>query len=67
MNPSTDKAGTNWRRSTYSGSTNDNCVEVAVIEGRIHVRDSKSLTSPALIVGPSAWTALLARVKAGAL
>ncbi|WP_328718919.1 DUF397 domain-containing protein [Streptomyces sp. NBC_00247] len=45
-----------WFKSSYSGSQGDDCVEVAVTEQAIHVRDSKDLTRPALAVGRNGWT-----------
>lgn len=30
-----------WFKSSYSGSENDNCVEVAVRPEAVHIRDSK--------------------------
>ncbi len=31
-----------WFKSSYSGSSGDDCVEVAVTEQAIHVRDSRT-------------------------
>ncbi|MBD2897291.1 hypothetical protein amrb99_62500 [Actinomadura sp. RB99] len=31
-----------WRKSTYSGGVENNCVEISVLDGRIGVRDSKA-------------------------
>lgn len=47
----------NWFKSSYSGSENDNCVEVAVRPGAVHIRDSKDVTIRPLVVTPTAWTA----------
>ncbi|MDH6627137.1 hypothetical protein M2271_004961 [Streptomyces sp. LBL] len=45
-----------WRRSSYSGSTGGDCVEVADgFPGVVPVRDSKNPTGPALLVRPDAW------------
>ena len=44
-----------WFKSSYSGSSGDDCVEVAVMEQVIHVRDSKDVTRPAFAVGRQGW------------
>ncbi|MGV9392719.1 DUF397 domain-containing protein [Streptomyces olivaceus] len=46
-----------WYKSSYSGSEGDNCVEVALRTGTVHVRDSKDTRIRPLAVTPSAWTA----------
>ncbi|CAM5599442.1 hypothetical protein GCM10010329_49920 [Streptomyces spiroverticillatus] len=53
-----------WRKSSYSGDQNGECVEVAAARAgsnptAIHVRDSKDTTRPALTTTPTAWTAFL--------
>ncbi|MDX2710053.1 DUF397 domain-containing protein [Streptomyces sp. PA03-6a] len=46
-----------WALS-YSGSEGDNCVEVAIAPGAVHVRDSKDTRiQPPLLVSPAAWSA----------
>ncbi|MEU1698733.1 DUF397 domain-containing protein [Streptomyces pseudogriseolus] len=44
-----------WFKSSYSGSSGDDCVEVAVTEQAIHVRDSKDVTRPSFAVGHEGW------------
>ncbi|MEW1600123.1 DUF397 domain-containing protein [Streptomyces sp. NPDC093808] len=44
-----------WFKSTYSGSSGDDCVEVAINEQAVHVRDSKDVTRPAFAVGRKGW------------
>lgn len=44
-----------WFKSSYSGSSGDDCVEVAVTEQAIHVRDSKDVGRPAFVVGREGW------------
>ncbi|MFE3081922.1 DUF397 domain-containing protein [Streptomyces albidoflavus] len=39
------------RRAHYSGSQGDDCVEVAIAEQVVHVRDSKDVTRPDFVVG----------------
>lgn len=47
-----------WFKSSYSGSSGDNCIEVAVDES-IHVRDSKQRESGQLALSPTAWAAFI--------
>ncbi|MFJ4126238.1 DUF397 domain-containing protein [[Kitasatospora] papulosa] len=44
-----------WFKSSYSGSQGDSCVEIAVAEQAVHVRDSKDLALPAFAVGREGW------------
>lgn len=44
-----------WFKSSYSGSQGDDCVEVAIAEQAVHVRDSKDLTRAAFTVGRAGW------------
>ncbi|WP_053201938.1 DUF397 domain-containing protein [Streptomyces rimosus] len=44
-----------WRKSSYSGSDADTCVEVAVRPGAVSVRDSKDATGPQLDFSARAW------------
>ncbi|MEV5367477.1 DUF397 domain-containing protein [Streptomyces cellulosae] len=44
-----------WFKSSYSGSSGDDCVEVAVTEQAVHVRDSKDVTRPSFAVGHAGW------------
>ncbi|MFJ9433695.1 DUF397 domain-containing protein [Streptomyces sp. NPDC101490] len=53
-----------WRKSTYSGGGNGDCVEVADgVPGVVPVRDSKVADGGVVVVGGGAWTAFLAGVK----
>lgn len=54
-----------WWKSSYSGTQGDNCVEVAMAEQVVHVRDSKDITRPAFAVGRAEW-ALFVRAAATA-
>ena len=55
-----------WRKSTYSGNNGGNCVEVARnLPGVVAIRDSKDREGAALVVGPRAFAALLAGIRAG--
>jgi hypothetical protein len=53
-----------WRKSSYSGNTG-NCVEVAVTESVVGVRDSKDPGGSALAFAPDEWLAFTAGIKAG--
>ncbi|MFB7543560.1 DUF397 domain-containing protein [Streptomyces zaomyceticus] len=44
-----------WFKSSYSGTQGDSCVEVAVTEQAVHVRDSKDVTRPDFAVGREDW------------
>jgi hypothetical protein len=55
-----------WRKSSYSGTEGDNCVEVALSShdavGAVRVRDSKDVALPCLTASPEAWTSFVGRV-----
>ncbi|WP_432586213.1 DUF397 domain-containing protein [Streptomyces sp. HD1123-B1] len=44
-----------WFKSSYSGTQGDDCVEVAVTEQAVHVRDSKDVSRPDFAVGREGW------------
>ncbi|KNE80409.1 MULTISPECIES: DUF397 domain-containing protein [Streptomyces] len=48
-----------WFKSSYSGSQGDDCVEVAITEQAVHVRDSKDTTRPAFTVGREGWASFM--------
>lgn len=48
-----------WRKSTYSGNTGGDCVEVADNLPLVPVRDSKNPTGPVLLIGGAAWQAFV--------
>ena len=55
-----------WRKSTRSGGTGGNCVEVACNLPRVvAVRDSKDPQGPRLVFTPDQWRVFTAVVKAG--
>jgi hypothetical protein len=53
----------NWRKSTRSG--NNGCVEVAFVEDRVAVRDSKDPDGPVLMFESHEWAAFLHGARAG--
>jgi hypothetical protein len=52
-----------WRKSSFCGTSA--CVEVAVSDGAVLVRDSKTENGPVLTFDADEWTAFLAGVVAG--
>jgi hypothetical protein len=48
-----------WFKSSYSGSQGDSCVEVAITEQAVCVRDSKDVTRPHFAVGRGEWARLV--------
>ncbi|WP_405139341.1 DUF397 domain-containing protein [Sphaerisporangium sp. NBC_01403] len=65
---SVDLSEAAWKKSSRSGNSGGNCVEVAGnLPGIVAVRDSKNPAGPALVFTPGEWTAFLSGVKAGRL
>lgn len=65
MNPSTAVAPEGaWFKSSYSDENAANCVEVADLNTRVGIRDSKDKGLPALVVSPEAFSAFVASVRA---
>lgn len=58
-----DLSHAEWRKSTRSG--NDGCVEVAFVEDRVAVRDSKDRSGPVLLFTPTEWEAFVGGVGDG--
>ncbi len=54
----------NWRRSSYSGSSGGQCVEVAA-SGRVLVRDSKNPDRGRLGFSTQTWREFAVRIKSG--
>ncbi|MCW2872026.1 DUF397 domain-containing protein [Actinacidiphila oryziradicis] len=68
MSPAPDPHTTTWRKSSYSGGSANDCLEVADgLPGVMPVRDSKVPHGPALSFPADAWTAFVSAVKAGTL
>lgn len=53
-----------WRKSTAS-SGNGNCVEVALMEAVVAVRDTKDRSGPALVMPASGWRTFIDGAKSG--
>jgi hypothetical protein len=48
-----------WKKSSYSGATEGNCVEIAALpSGGRAVRDSKDAAGPVLLLTAGQWAAL---------
>ncbi|WP_063776250.1 DUF397 domain-containing protein [Streptomyces sp. WM6386] len=47
-----------WSKSSYSDGEGE-CLEIALTPTTIHIRDSKSPTTPTVQVTPTTWTAFL--------
>jgi hypothetical protein len=55
-----------WRKSSRSGDSGGQCVEVAAnLLGVVAVRDSKDPNGPKLLFTPSEWGAFIGGVKTG--
>ncbi len=59
-----DQPGAAWRKSSRSLNINE-CLEVANLDDRRAVRDSKDPSGPALVFGAAQWAAFTAGVRAG--
>lgn len=51
-----------WFKSRYSTGNGGECVEVAAVATRVHIRDSKQTSGPVLTVGSGAWTGFVGLV-----
>ncbi|MEV5956798.1 DUF397 domain-containing protein [Streptomyces sp. NPDC051987] len=49
-----------WFKSSYSGSSGDNCIEVADCPGVVRVRDSKNKEGDQLAVSRTTWSTFVA-------
>ncbi|MBE1531982.1 DUF397 domain-containing protein [Actinomadura algeriensis] len=56
-----------WRKSSRSGTEQNACVEVARLETRVGVRDSKNIEGGHLVLDQAAVRALVGHAKAGDL
>ncbi|CDR07116.1 DUF397 domain-containing protein [Streptomyces iranensis] len=54
-----------WFKSSYSGGSNGDCLEVAQGRADVPVRDSKDPHGPALVFESSAWSAFVSAVRSG--
>ncbi|MEU0520584.1 DUF397 domain-containing protein [Streptosporangium sp. NPDC006007] len=63
-NKETDLSRAQWRTSSLSGS-NGQCVQVAFIDSRVAVRDSKDPRGSVLIFTRSEWHAFAGGIRLG--
>lgn len=55
-----------WRKSSRSGGSGGQCVEVAAnLPGVVAVRDSKDPNGPKLLFTPTQWNAFTKSIKTG--
>jgi hypothetical protein len=55
-----------WIKSSYSGPTGGNCVEVAFLsDGNVAMRNSRHPDGPALVFTRPEWDAFLGGARAG--
>ncbi|MFB7931653.1 DUF397 domain-containing protein [Streptomyces sp. NPDC056039] len=53
-----------WRKSSYSGTSGGECVEVAALTPGLAVRDSKNPEAGILTLSPEAYSAFVTYVRA---
>ena len=59
-------SGVTWIKSSYSGPTGGNCVEIALLtDGDIAVRNSRHPGGPSLVFTRTEWEAFLAGARDG--
>ncbi|MEH0423552.1 DUF397 domain-containing protein [Streptomyces sp. B21-083] len=54
-----------WFKSSYSGGSQGECLEVARGHAGVPVRDSKAVAGPALVFSVRGWAAFVGAVKDG--
>ncbi|MFD4377714.1 DUF397 domain-containing protein [Streptomyces sp. NPDC058486] len=65
METNRNLAGARWRKSSYSGDTGGECIEVADLVAHVAVRDSKRPEGPAFLASPAAFTAFVSAAAEG--
>jgi hypothetical protein len=58
-------SGVVWRKSSHSGSSGGECVEVALLDGVNVMRDSKNPEGDVLSLKQDVWAAMVSRIKRG--
>ncbi|MGA5203234.1 DUF397 domain-containing protein [Streptomyces variegatus] len=64
MASSKDLTNARWRKSSYSGNTGGECVEVADLGARVAVRDSKDPEVGTLTLSPQTYATFVTYVSA---
>lgn len=54
-----------WRKSTASGGTGGECIEVAAAASSVLIRDSRDRSGPVLAVSAPGWAEFLDRIRSG--
>ncbi|MEU8798032.1 DUF397 domain-containing protein [Spirillospora sp. NPDC048819] len=62
---SRDLSSARWRKSSRSGTTGGECVEVAALDPAVAVRDSKDPDGPELVLVAGDWRTLITGIKQG--
>ena len=62
-----DQPQSEWFKSSYSGSPNDDCVECKYTPQNVHVRDSKDPDGPRFAFSPEAWASFTDAVRDNSL
>jgi hypothetical protein len=64
--PASELAGARWAKSSHSGPTGGNCVEVARLDGDlVAVRNSRHPSGPALVFTALEWEAFVYGARDG--
>jgi uncharacterized protein DUF397 len=64
--PASELAAARWVKSSRSGPTGGNCVEVACLDdGQVAVRNSRHSSGPALVFTALEWEAFVSAAKDG--
>jgi hypothetical protein len=58
--PTGESGGLTWFKSSYSGTSGGDCIEVAITPATVHVRDSKDSMGQQLTFTGPAWKDFLA-------
>ncbi|MGW8703241.1 DUF397 domain-containing protein [Streptomyces eurythermus] len=54
---------TGWYKSSYSDGSQSECLEVARGHAHVPVRDSKTITGPAVLFSANGWASFVTAVK----
>ncbi|MER8047427.1 DUF397 domain-containing protein [Streptomyces sp. NPDC094032] len=65
MGTKLDLTGARWRKSSFSGDTGGECIEVADLTAHVAVRDSKNPTGPVFRAAPAAFAVFVAAAAEG--
>ncbi|MGW1228202.1 DUF397 domain-containing protein [Streptomyces sp. NPDC002530] len=59
----TPEALTGWFKSSYSGGSNGDCLEVAAGHPVVPVRDSKAAAGPVIVFSAAGWASFVSAIK----